>query len=65
MLFKFNRIAGLLAFLLLGINQALAAEYEFKLHHFLSPKSPAHVKMLVPWTERIMKASNGRIKIDG
>ena len=63
MLLNISRIACLLA-VLLGFNQVLAAEYEFKLHHFLSPKSPAHVKMLVPWAERIMKASNGRIKIE-
>ncbi|GAB4349150.1 MAG: TRAP transporter substrate-binding protein [Gammaproteobacteria bacterium] len=44
--------------------QVFAAEYEFKLHHFLSPKAPAHTKMLVPWAQRIEKASNGRIKIE-
>ena len=63
MLFKLSRLAGLL-FLIVGSNQAVAAEYEFKLHHFLSPKSPAHAKMLVPWSERIMQASNGRIEIE-
>ncbi len=45
-------------------NVSLAAEYEFKLHHFLSPKAPAHAKMLEPWADRIMKASDGRIKIE-
>ena len=63
MLFKICRFAGLIA-LIIGFNQAVAAEYEFKLHHFLSPKSPAHAKMLVPWAERIMQASNGRINIE-
>lgn len=43
---------------------SFAAEFEFKLHHFISPKSPAHHKMLVPWAESIMEASNGRIKIE-
>ncbi len=47
-----------------GSGPAAAAEYEFKLHHFLGPKSPAHAKMLVPWAERIEAASGGRIDIE-
>lgn len=47
----------------LSASSALAAEFEFKLHHFLSPKAPAHKNMLAPWAERIEKASNGRVKI--
>ena len=53
-----------LAFSSLCAAPAFAAEFEFKLHHFLSPKAPAHSKMLAPWVERIEKASNGRIKIE-
>lgn len=45
------------------LGSAAAAEFEFKLHHFLSTKAPAHAKMLAPWAERIHKASGGRIKI--
>ncbi|MEH6494818.1 MAG: TRAP transporter substrate-binding protein [Pseudomonas marincola] len=41
-----------------------AQEITLKLHHFLSPKAPAHSKMIVPWAERIEKASNGRVKIE-
>ena len=48
--------------LLSGIS--VAAEYDLKLHHFLSPKAPAHTKMLAPWAERIGEASNGRISIE-
>lgn len=33
-------------------------------HHFLSSKSPAHVKFLVPWAKKVEKASNGRLKIE-
>ncbi len=47
-----------------GATSAFAAEFEFKLHHFLSPKAPAHTKMLEPWAQRIMDASDGRIKIE-
>lgn len=49
---------------LLGASAVFAAEFEFKLHHFISPKATAHSKMLVPWAQRIMDASNGRIKIE-
>jgi len=63
MFFKLGRIVGLLL-ISIAFNPAQAAEYEFKLHHFLSPKAPAHTKMLVPWAQRIEQASNGRIKIE-
>lgn len=56
--------AGIAALSILGFSATtIAAEFEFKLHHFLSPKAPAHSKMLAPWAERIEKASNGRIEI--
>ncbi|MEK9725331.1 MAG: TRAP transporter substrate-binding protein [Rhodospirillaceae bacterium] len=48
----------------LSAGAAMAAEFEFKLHHLLSAKSPAHVKMITPWVDRIEKASGGRIKIE-
>lgn len=41
-----------------------AQEIELKLHHFLSPKAPAHTQMLEPWAQRIMDASDGRVKIE-
>ena len=47
-----------------SVGNSFAAEFEFKLHHFLSPKAPAQTKMLEPWSKRIMDASNGRIKIE-
>lgn len=56
-------VAGL-ALALTTAGAAFAADFEFKLHHFLSPKAPAHTKMLQPWADRIMAASDGRIKIE-
>ena len=47
-----------------GSTAAWAAEYEFKLHHFLGPKAPAHRLMLEPWARSIMDASGGRIAIE-
>jgi len=43
---------------------AAAQQRTLKLHHLLGPKAPAHTKMLVPWSERVEKATGGKIKID-
>lgn len=61
-----RRIAAVLAALSLVFAAPVAAEPEvtLKLHHFLSPKSPAHASMLAPWAERIEKESDGRLKIE-
>ena len=49
----------------LAVSTAVSAqEFTFKMHHFLSAKSPAHAKMLVPWAEQVEKNSNGRVKIE-
>lgn len=45
-------------------SAANAQEFTFKMHHFLSAKSPAHAKMLAPWAEQVEKNSNGRVKIE-
>ena len=42
---------------------ASAQQITLKLHHLLGPKSPAQVKMLAPWAERVEKSSGGKIKI--
>ena len=46
-----------LALSALGVAGAAAAEFEFKMHHLLSGKSPAHTKMLTPWAEQVAKNS--------
>lgn len=35
-----------------------------KLHHFLSPIGNTHSNMLVPWADKVMKESGGRIKVE-
>ncbi|MDH5188789.1 MAG: TRAP transporter substrate-binding protein [Rhodospirillaceae bacterium] len=35
-----------------------------KLHHLLSPLSFSHVGMLVPWADKVMKESGGRLNIE-
>ena len=57
-----RNIAALILLFVLA-NVARAQEVTLKLHHFLPPMSPFHSKFMVPWAERVMKQSNGRIKI--
>lgn len=40
-----------------------AEEYQFRLHHFLGPESPAQKVLLEPWAEHIREQSGGRINI--
>jgi TRAP-type C4-dicarboxylate transport system substrate-binding protein len=50
---------------LAGLSLGAAAQtINLKLHHFLGPKAPAHAQMLVPWSERVEKASGGKVKIE-
>ena len=62
----FRRIAAFCAALSVVFAAPALAEPEvtLKMHHFLSPKAPAHTKMLIPWAERVEKASGGRLKIE-
>jgi TRAP-type C4-dicarboxylate transport system substrate-binding protein len=54
-------VGAALAALVSGAN---AQQITLKLHHFLGPKSPAQVKMLEPWAQRVEKASGGKVKIE-
>ncbi|MEC9199110.1 MAG: TRAP transporter substrate-binding protein [Pseudomonadota bacterium] len=60
----FNRLAGSALALALAASASYAQEYKLKLHHFLSPKAPAHTQMLEPWAKRIEEASGGRVSIE-
>ncbi|MBO6891971.1 MAG: TRAP transporter substrate-binding protein [Roseibium sp.] len=48
----------------LGATTAGAADYEFKLHHFLGEKAPAHSKMLAPWAKQVEENSGGKVSIE-
>jgi TRAP-type C4-dicarboxylate transport system substrate-binding protein len=54
-----------LIFIILS-SSAHAADPEFtlKIHHMLPPPAMPHAKFLVPWAEKVMAESNGRLKID-
>ncbi len=62
---KTTVVGGLMSGLLAGwVATAQAQEVTLKVHHFLPPVSHQHKNMLVPWAERLDKASNGRIKVE-
>ena len=44
-------------------GSAQAQEVTLTVHHFLSPKSPAHTDLIEPWAERLKEQSNGRIDV--
>ncbi|MEO1285067.1 MAG: C4-dicarboxylate ABC transporter, partial [Pseudomonadota bacterium] len=43
---------------------ALAQEVTLKMHQFLPPQANVPKLILMPWAERVMEASQGRIQID-
>lgn len=43
---------------------AQSPQVTLKLHHMLPPVAPGHRAFLAPWADKVMKASEGRIKID-
>ncbi len=49
---------------ILRAGSAQAAEFTFKMHHFLPPVANGHSKFLAPWARKVEAESNGRIKID-
>jgi len=51
-----------LAALLATAAQVRAQEITLKVHHFLSPLSPAHTKLITPWCDKINKESGGKLK---
>lgn len=64
---RFNALscaATLLATLFLSGAASYAAEFDFKLHHLLSAKAPAHTQMLEPWAKAVEENSGGRVHIE-
>ncbi len=61
-------VFGVLALgLMAGIAGTVKAKSDvitLKLHHLLPPVSHAHKNMLVPWADKVMKESGGRLKIE-
>lgn len=61
---KLSATALGLALGIVGASAGYAAEFEFKLHHFLSAKAPVHTQMLEPWAKQVEENSGGRVKIE-
>ena len=60
-----RRILAVAATVAFGaLSTGASAQTVLKLHHFLGPKAPAHTEMLVPWAQRVEKASGGKVKIE-
>ncbi|GHB40144.1 C4-dicarboxylate ABC transporter substrate-binding protein [Pseudovibrio japonicus] len=64
MLGNFKGLCASTAILLTSVSMAGAAEYVFKLHHFLSPNAPAQTAMLEPWAKTVEENSGGQVKIE-
>jgi TRAP-type C4-dicarboxylate transport system substrate-binding protein len=60
----FTKGAIVLASTMMLSGSLLAKTEVLTVHHFLSPKAPAHTKLLMPWAKKIEKMSNGRIKVE-
>ena len=56
-------LAGALA-LGLSATAALAQEVTLRFQHFISPKGSVPAFFMVPWAEKVMAESNGRIKVE-
>ena len=54
--------AGAMAFACSG--QVLAQEFTLRFQHFVSPKSAVPAGFMVPWAEKLMAESGGRLKIE-
>ncbi len=50
--------------LLVGSLYAKERKTTLLVHHFLSSKSPAHTKFIVPWAKNLEKISKGKIKVE-
>ena len=57
-------LAAAAATALVALGTAGAAEFNFKLHHLLPAKAPAHARMLEPWARQVEANSGGRVAIE-
>lgn len=55
--------AGLAGGFLVALTPVRAQEVTLTVHHFLSPKSPAHQELIQPWADRVQEQSGGRIEV--
>lgn len=58
-----SALVGAMA-LTLSAGASMAQEVTLRCQHFVSPKSAVPAGFIVPWAEKVMAESNGRIKIE-
>ncbi|QDY69083.1 TRAP transporter substrate-binding protein [Qingshengfaniella alkalisoli] len=61
---KLRTTLGLTVAAVFAAGGAMAQDYTFKLHHFLSAQAPAHTQMLEPWARQVEENSGGQVKIE-
>ncbi len=60
-----TRLGAATALAALALSTACnAQEFQFSIHHFLSPKAPVQTLLLEPWAKAVEEASEGRIKFE-
>ncbi len=61
-----NWVAGIAVAICLAasVGSANAQEHVFRLHHFLSPRAPAHTAMLEPWARQVEANAGGSVSIE-
>ena len=61
-----NGLIGLAVGAMLALAPSIGAAQEVTLtvHHFLSPASPTHKKLIEPWAQRVEEQSGGAIKVE-
>ena len=62
-MFRIATTLAIFAFALLS-GAAQAQQTTLRIHHFLSDRSPAHGKLILPWAERVEAQSGGRLKVE-
>ncbi|HSH41868.1 MAG TPA: TRAP transporter substrate-binding protein [Arenicellales bacterium] len=56
-------VSGLAGVFFVALAPVQAQEVTLTVHHFLSPKSPAHQELIQPWADRVQEQSGGRIEV--
>lgn len=57
-------LAAAAALVLTAVPAGAGAAETLRIHHFLSPASVTHAQFLLPWAERVERASGGQVRFD-
>jgi TRAP-type C4-dicarboxylate transport system substrate-binding protein len=59
-----RRVIAAIVLTLACAGWAAAQDATLKVHHMLPPQAPVPKSFIAPWAEKVMKESNGRLKIE-